>query len=68
MNLIISERQAEQVGTDRTGGQRGSDFNISWYRDRLSGITAFSVEIMATGEVISIVDPRAAVSAQHARE
>ena len=53
--LILSEDHAEQIGRERTGGERDKQFVVFLYRHRPSNITCFGVEITATREVIALV-------------
>lgn len=50
--IIVSERQAEEIGKARTGGQSGRDFIVYHYKQSRTGLTLFGVEIKATGERI----------------
>lgn len=50
--MIISEDQAEKIGEQITGGARGRDFIVFYYKHMRTKLTLFGVEITATEETI----------------
>lgn len=54
MKPIASEKQAEQIGMDRTGGAKDEAFTVFSYIHKPSKLTMFGVQICRTGETIAV--------------
>lgn len=52
--LIISEAEAERIGRNRTGGEPGKHFKVFSYHHKTANLTAFAVEIVSSGEIVSL--------------
>jgi hypothetical protein len=52
--LIISEAEAERIGRLRTGGEPDQQFKVFSYRHKATNLTAFAVEIVSSGEIVSL--------------
>ena len=55
MTIIPSEDQAEAVGIERTGGERGSEFEVFFYIQKRTNLTLFMVRIARTNEIIKFM-------------
>lgn len=54
VKYIASEKQAKLVGEKQTKGENGKDFKIFRYEHPQTNLTMFGIEIIATGENITL--------------